>query len=173
MKAVFFIAIILSALTACKSQPSGPVAGKQAEKVEKSAAKPDAQAARPDEKRGESETYIYNPKGRRDPFLSIIERTKRERASEKKKKGGSPAEIYDLAEIRVIAIANDSKKYYAMVQFPDMKYFTITEGMALGLYGGRVIKINSDGVLIREHVKNYKGEVKPKDTILKLRKEEE
>lgn len=173
MKAVFFIVIILSMLTACKSRPSGPVVEKQAEKVEKAAAKPDAQSEKSDEKKGESETYIYNPKGRRDPFLSIIERTKRVRASEKKKKGGSPAEIYDLTEIRVIAIANDSKKYYAMVQFPDMKYFTITEGMALGLYGGQVIKINPDGVLIREHVKNYKGEIKPKDTILKLRKEEE
>jgi hypothetical protein len=45
--------------------------------------------------------------------------------------------------------------------------------MTLGLFGGKVIKIDPVGVVIREQVKNYRGEVEPKDTILKLRKEEE
>jgi len=43
----------------------------------------------------------------------------------------------------------------------------------LGLYGGRVHEITKDSVIITEQIKDYKGQLKTKDTILKLRKEEE
>lgn len=121
----------------------------------------------------ESETYLYTPQGRRDPFLSIIEATKKEREAERKRRKVRPAEAYDAADINVIAIARDKEEYYAMVQLPDKKYFTVKEGMTLGLYGGKVTKINAQGVILREYIKNYKGELLAKDTILKLRKEGE
>lgn len=127
----------------------------------------------PGEKKVKTETYLYSPQGRRDPFLSIIEATKKEREAERKKRKVRPAEVYDAADINVIAIAGDKEGYYAMVQLPDKKYFTIKEGMTLGLYGGKVTKITAQGVILREYVKNYKGELQPKDTILKLRKEGE
>jgi Tfp pilus assembly protein PilP len=71
-----------------------------------------------------------------------------------------------------MAIAKDKNNYYAMIQLPDRKYFTIREGMTLGLYGGRVIKIDATGVVVREMIKDFKGVIQPRDTILKLRKEE-
>jgi Tfp pilus assembly protein PilP len=43
--------------------------------------------------------------------------------------------------------------------------------MKLGLYEGKVQKITKDMVVIREYVKDYRGEIKPRDSILKLRKE--
>ena len=55
---------------------------------------------------------------------------------------------------------------------PDKKTYTISEGMTLGLQGGKVYKINKDTVVIREYVKDYKGEIKPRDSILKLHKGE-
>jgi Tfp pilus assembly protein PilP len=54
---------------------------------------------------------------------------------------------------------------------PDKKSYTITEGTKLGLYEGKVQKITKDMVVIREYVKDYRGEIKPRDLILKLRKE--
>jgi Tfp pilus assembly protein PilP len=45
--------------------------------------------------------------------------------------------------------------------------------MTLGLYGGKVKEITENSVLIREQVKDYRGKLRIKDTILKLRKEEE
>jgi Tfp pilus assembly protein PilP len=60
-----------------------------------------------------------------------------------------------------------------MVTLPDKKSFTIRKGMTLGIYGGKVTAINRDSVVITEHVKDYKGQVRTKDTILKLRKEED
>ena len=128
--------------------------------------------AKPEKPKVETDTYLYDPAGRRDPFLSIIEAAKKDRETEKKKKGIKPSESYDVNEIKVIAIATDKKNRYAMMLFPDNKYFTVREGMTLGRYGGKVTRITEEGVSVREYIKDYKGMTQPKDTILKLRKEE-
>jgi Tfp pilus assembly protein PilP len=56
---------------------------------------------------------------------------------------------------------------------PDKKSYTITEGMTLGLQGGKVVKITKDSVVIREYIRDYRGEMKPRESILKLHKGEE
>ena len=60
-----------------------------------------------------------------------------------------------------------------MITMPDKKSYTIKKGMTLGLNNGKVIDIKKDSVFIREQILDYKGQAKSKDTILKLRKEEE
>ena len=45
--------------------------------------------------------------------------------------------------------------------------------MTLGLHGGKVSEVTRDAVIITEQIKDYKGQLKTKDTILKLRKEGE
>lgn len=168
--------VLIAALISCKKeaplQANKPVG--EAQKVQKAAPQKEEPAApKAEEKKDKFEAYLYDPKGRRDPFLSIIEATKKEQEAEKKKRGLKPSESYDIADIKVLAIAWDKKGYYAMIELPDKKYFTLKEGMTIGLHDGKVTKINSTSVLIREFIKNYKGEVQPKDTILQLRKEEE
>ena len=118
----------------------------------------------------EKEVYAYEPKGRRDPFTSLVEVKS---TAKKLSKGASPIESFDVEEIKLIAIAWDRQQAYAMVTLPDNKSFTIRKGMTLGLYGGKVTEINRDSVVITEQVKDYKGQIKTKDTILKLRKEED
>lgn len=117
------------------------------------------------------EEYKYDPRGRRDPFLSLLETTKKKPV---KKKGASPFESYDIEEVKLLAIAwNKNNKYYALILLPDKKTYTITEGMTLGLQGGKVEKITRDTVVIRELMKDYRGEIKPRDSILRLHKGEE
>ena len=123
-----------------------------------------------EEPKVEKEIYVYDPKGRRDPFKSLVQVTK---SKAQRKKGASPIENFDVDEIKLIAIAWDSKQYYALITMPDKKSYTIRKGMTLGLNNGKVIDITSDSVLIREQIKDYKGQSKSKDTILKLRKEGE
>lgn len=174
-------------LLACQKEvqkPSAkPAAAPPAAKVQKPeaprTAAPQAPAAAaalvpaaPEGPKVETETYIYNPEGRRDPFLSIIEASKKDREAEKKRRALRPSEAFELNELKVTAIAWDRNRYFAMIQFPDRKYLTIREGMALGPYGGKVIRIDRTSVTVREQVKNYRGELQTKDTILKLRKEE-
>jgi type IV pilus assembly protein PilP len=120
-------------------------------------------------KKTETEEYKYNAGGRRDPFLSLIEITKEKPT---KKKGATPFESYSLDEIRLLAIASSNNKHYALVMLPDGKTYSITRGMTIGMQGGKVEKITKDSVWIREYVKDYRGELKPRDTILKLHKGE-
>jgi len=117
----------------------------------------------------EQEVYAYDAKGRRDPFMTLV---KIAQQKPERKKGATPVESYGLDVIRLLAIAWDKEKYYALIMLPDKKSYTIKEGMALGLYGGKVEKITKDTVVIREFIKDYRGNLKPKDTILKLREGE-
>jgi type IV pilus assembly protein PilP len=123
-----------------------------------------------EEERVEREAYAYDPKGRRDPFMSLIEVAKEK---PQRKKGATPVENYDVGEIKLSAIVWDSHQYYALIILPDNKSYTIRKGMTLGLYGGKVEAITINTVLIREQIKDYRGQFKTKDTILKLRKEGE
>lgn len=175
------LALILSLsllfFVACKKEaPKPPEPPKKAQaqpvKAPEPPKKAEALPPKPEEKKIEIEPYSYDPKGRRDPFLSIIEASKREKEAEKKKKSSKPSEMYDVGDIKIIAIAGDKDRHYAMVQLPDKKYFTVREGMTLGTFGGKVIRIDSGSVTIREYIRNYKGELQPKDTTLRLRKEE-
>jgi type IV pilus assembly protein PilP len=117
------------------------------------------------------ETYTYNPEGRRDPFLSIIMAAKR--AEEKKRpKGLVPLEDYDVSQIRLIAVIWGAEGYYALIGLPDGKHYTIREGVTLGLHGGKVQRITDDSLIVRELIRDYRGRLKPQDTVLRLRKEE-
>ncbi|MFZ2198175.1 MAG: pilus assembly protein PilP [Thermodesulfovibrionales bacterium] len=127
-------------------------------------------AVQKEEPKVEKEIYVYDAKDRRDPFMSLVQAAK---PKAQRKKGASPIEIFDVDEIKLIAIAWDSKQYYALITMPDSKSFTIRKGMTLGLNNGKVMDITKDSVLIQEQIKDYRGQTKSKDTILKLRKEEE
>ncbi len=137
-----------------------------AEKVKPSEVKEEKESA--EVKTGEPEEYKYDAKGRRDPFLSLVVSTK-----QKPKKGASPIESYGVDEIKLLAIASAKNKYYALVMLPDKKAYTITEGMTFGLQGGKIEKITKDSIIIREYIRDYKGDIKPRDSILKLHKGEE
>jgi Tfp pilus assembly protein PilP len=168
------ILFVLSLLTfGCQKEKPHPVIQKQTQKAQKPETAIETTAPLTHEtNKVETAPYFYEAKGRRDPFLSIIEAAKKDRAVDMKKKGAKPTESFDVADIRVIAIASDKQRFYAMVQLPDKKYFTVKEGMTLGLYGGKVMKIDAAGMVVREFMKDFRGEIKTKDTILKLRKEE-
>ena len=163
----FMVSLILPACG--DKQPAAP---KKPEATKPQSAAPVQQAAvQPAEIKVEREVYAYEPKDRRDPFSSLVE--VKQAGPRKALKGGSPVESFDVEEIKLIAIAWDPQQSYAMVTLPDNKSFTIRKGMILGLYGGKVTEITRDSVIITEQVKDYKGQIKTKDTILKLRKEEE
>ena len=176
MKVFSVIVLVTVGLFACGNEAAGPgrpALQQQAQKLQKTEpSQQPAPAVNAEQPKIEGETYLYDPQGRRDPFLSIIEISKKDRESENKKKGLKSSESYEVNEIKVLAIASQGKKYFAMIQLPDKKYFTVREGMNLGLFGGKVVKIDPEGIVVRESLKNYKGEMQPKDTILKLRKEE-
>lgn len=117
------------------------------------------------------ERYDYSSGGRRDPFLSIIESAKKAR-EKKRPKGLVPLEDYDLSQVNLIAIVWDEEMYRALVGLPNGKYYTLREGTSVGLHGGKVVRIARDRLVVREYIRDYKGNLRPEDTVLRLRKEE-
>lgn len=169
IKKIIYLFIAFSFITFIGCKKEQPMKKPVAEQPTKTVTQPESRV--PEEaKQVVPEGYAYDSKGKRDPFVSLIVVTKQKPI---KKKGASPIESYDVDEIRLLAIAWEKDKYYALIQLPDKKAYTITEGMTLGLMGGKVEKITKDTVLIREHVKDYRGDIKPRDSILKLHKGEE
>jgi Tfp pilus assembly protein PilP len=166
---LLLIIVLLLPFGACKKEQ--PVVKKpMAEKVKPVEAKTVTTKESEEVSAVTKEEYIYDSKGRRDPFMSLVVITKQKPL---KKKGATPIESFSIDEIKLLAIAWDKSKYYALIMLPDKKTFTITEGMTLGLEGGKVEKITENEVIIREYVKDYRGNIKPKDTVLKLHKGEE
>jgi type IV pilus assembly protein PilP len=167
-KLTYFIILLLFVGIGCKDKV---VPGKGPDAQKTATAGPAASATVQQEgPKVEKEVYVYDPKGRRDPFLSLVQVSK---PRLERKKGASPIENYDVDDIKLIAIVWDNQQYYAMITLPDKKSYTIRKGMTLGLYNGKVSEITKDTVLISEQVKDYRGQTKTKDTTLRLRKEEE
>ncbi len=161
---------VLSQQPAVSEQPQAPKP--QEKPAEKAIAKPGdkpagkAQGAKDTAKPGTY--YEYIAASRRDPFVPLIVK-----AEAKSAKGLTPIESYEVAEFKLMAVLWDNSKYYAVITLPDGKSYTVREGTKLGLHGGKIYKITKDSVIIREQVRDYRGVLGSKDTVLKLRREEE
>ncbi|MEK7736093.1 MAG: pilus assembly protein PilP, partial [Nitrospirota bacterium] len=114
------------------------------------------------------EITTYDKRGKRDPFVSLVVT-----AAEKPKKGQTPLENYDISAIKILGIVWNEKGNFATVVLPDGKAYTLREGMTIGIHEGKIQKINKNHIVIIERIKDYKGQLKSKETILKLREGEE
>jgi Tfp pilus assembly protein PilP len=112
--------------------------------------------------------YEYSGIGRRDPFTSLIQKK-----SNEKVKGAAALEAYDTSEMKLIAVLWEKKKYYAVLALPDGKAYTVFENDKVGKSSGFVKQITNDMIIISEKVKDARGRISPKDSVLKLRSEEE
>ncbi|MBF0557900.1 MAG: pilus assembly protein PilP [Nitrospirae bacterium] len=112
--------------------------------------------------------YEYSSRGRRDPFASLLVQVETE-----KRKGAPPLESYDVTSFKLTAILWNKSGFYALFLSPDGKNFTLREGTIIGLHSGKVYKIAPDSVIIREFLKDYRGIVRPQDSVFKLRRGEE
>ncbi|MBM4136574.1 MAG: pilus assembly protein PilP [Nitrospira sp.] len=167
LQLAILIIFLIIPLTGCKKEQ--PV-GKKPVVQQVQPAQPEPKVEQPAEvKKVEEEIYTYETRGRRDPFLSIVLVSKQKPS---KKKGASPVESYGVDTIELLAIAWDKNKRYALITLPDKKSYTISEGMTLGLHDGKVQQITKNTVVIREYIKDYRGDIKPVDIVLKLRREE-
>jgi Tfp pilus assembly protein PilP len=158
------IVICIFILQACTGKgPSKQAAPqKQSQTVVKPT--PEIQEAKLDEEK----VYIYAKKGKRDPFVPLVVKAK-----ETVLKLQSPLESYDVGAIKILGIIQSDKLRLAEAMLPDGKAYTLKEGMTIGIHGGKINKITKDSVVVSEQVKDYKGQLKTKETILRLREEED
>jgi Tfp pilus assembly protein PilP len=172
-KTLFIVLLLPGAIifSGCSGKPASPpqksVKAKAAGTGNAAPAMP--QVAEVKKKEDESAGYVYEQRGRRDPFSSLVV------ISKDKKKDDSKIgtlEGYDMSEFVLGAIANKGHKYFALLVAPDNRSFTVEKGSVVGLNRGKVKEITDDKVVMVEYVKNYKGELKPRQIILEFHKGE-
>lgn len=111
--------------------------------------------------------YVYDPTGKRDPFQPFIA------AQTPVKPVGenipiTPLQKYDLSQLKLVAIIVGAGEGSAMVEDSEGKGYIIKKGVYVGTNFGKVKTVLKDRVIIEERYKDYTGQVKEKEIILKL-----
>jgi type IV pilus assembly protein PilP len=121
---------------------------------------------------GETEGgYVYEPRGRRDPFLPLVETRKKVKDSSKKKAPTvlGTLESYDIPDFKLIAVIKKGKgQYVGMLLSADSKSFIVKKGTVIGLHKGKVTDIQLDKVIVTEYSEDYKGIRRPRQSVLEL-----
>lgn len=168
---IITVLIVISAFWGCQGKPPSPPAKtvKPQGQVSPSAQPEVKQLQAPTQETMQEEGYVYQPRDRRDPFVSLIVPTLK---SQKKGAGKiGTLESYDISEFRLLAIVEKGEKYFALLATPDNRAFTVSKGAIVGYNKGRVEEITKNKVLIVEYSKDYKGDIHPKQITLEFLKE--
>lgn len=120
-----------------------------------------------DESEQKAVGFIYDPRGKTDPFKSFI--AKREEIAKKKKKvkPRTYLETVDLSQLDLILILIGPEGKRAMVRDSKGIGHVIKEGTDIGTSGGVVYKIKEGEVIIREEYKDFRGRTQHKDIVKK------
>ncbi len=168
---IFIVGIVISLCWfGCNQLP--PSLGKK--KEQKASAKPPPQPAPqqavPSSAAPTQEVerdYVYDPTGKRDPFQPFIA------AQTPIKPVGeeipiTPLQKYDLSQLKLVAIIVGAGEGSAMVEDSEGKGYIIKKGVYVGTNFGKVKTVLKDRVVIEERYKDYTGQVKEKEIILRL-----
>ena len=103
--------------------------------------------------------YVYDPRGKTDPFKSFIAEEE-EIAEKERRKPRTYLETLDLTQLELIAIVVGAKERWAMVRDAKGIGYVIRKGTAIGLYEGVVYDIQEEKVVVHEKFRDYKGRKK-------------
>lgn len=126
----------------------------------------------------ETGVYRYAVEGKPDPFTPFIDIAEEREKTGKTGSGEThretvplaPLQKFGLDELRLTGIIWSSNKKIAVVQTPDGKRHTLRRGTPLGINGGKVATILSDGVVVVEKIKDLSGNVRTERVVLALKK---
>jgi type IV pilus assembly protein PilP len=112
--------------------------------------------------------YVYDPTGKRDPFQPFIA------AQAAVKPVGedvpaTPLQKYDLSQLKLVAIMVGTGEGRAMLEDSEGKGYIIKRGVYVGTNYGKVKAVLKDRVIIEERYKDYTGQVKEKEIVIRLR----
>lgn len=113
--------------------------------------------------------YAYSPIGKRDPFRSFFEEFQQEAADEDL----TALQLYEVDQLRLVAVITGRATPYAMVVDPNQTGHTLTRGTLIGKNWGRVASITEECVIIKEEYRDYTGRKVTNTISMCLPKEDE
>lgn len=111
--------------------------------------------------------YVYDPTGKRDPFQPFIA-TQTPVMPVDEEVPITPLQKYDLSQLKLVAIMVGTGDGKAMVEDSEGKGYIVEKGVYVGRNFGKVKTILKDRVIIEERYKDYMGQVKTKEIVLRL-----
>lgn len=120
----------------------------------------------------------YDPKGRVDPFVSLIQ-TKEEKSEtpltleEKPERMLTPLEKLELDQIRLVAVVLMKNRKLAMVEEATGKGYEVKIGTYMGKNSGQVSEIHPNSIIVKDYVKDFKGNRLERLQEIKLHKKED
>ena len=150
----------------CSKEPEAPqpVVKRQAPKPEAKA--PAAPAAEAQVKKAEA-APLYDPRGRRDPFVSFIKVEERRKAGIDAK-ALPPLQRYDLGELKFVGVIWTKKGPLGLVEDAEGKGYSVTVGTRIGRSGGVVSRITEKEILVKEEFVGNRGEKVVKESGIQL-----
>lgn len=120
------------------------------------------------------EKYIYDPKGKPDPFRPLIVEkpeaapAKRKASAEAALEAATPLERMDLGQLKLVAVIWNISNPKAMVEDDTGKGYILSIRTPIGKNRGKVTQINSSGVQVTERFEDSTGKFKSRQVTLKL-----
>jgi type IV pilus assembly protein PilP len=116
----------------------------------------------------------YEPKSQLDPFMPLIQEKPAEpseiRKPDKPRRMLTPLEKMSLSQIKLVAVVMGEDLKLAMVEEATGKGYEVRIGTYMGKNEGQVVDIQSDRIIVREIVTDFKGVVTERFQELKLHK---
>jgi type IV pilus assembly protein PilP len=120
--------------------------------------------------------YHYDPQGRRDPMEPLVKEQPPEQlvpVEDTLKRPLGPLERYDISALKLVAIMWGDLGRRALVKAPDGKGYFVAVNTYMGKYGGKVVAVEKDKVVIEERYKNLQEQIIPKTLTIPLRRKNE
>jgi type IV pilus assembly protein PilP len=110
----------------------------------------------------------YDPSGRRDPFLPMIQ------LSQQTEQDATlpPLQRVGLTELSLIGVLWGNYGYMAMVQTPDGKGYSIRRGTRIGPNNGVVSSITERGIIVQERFTDVYGNKQEREYVKLLHPKE-
>lgn len=116
----------------------------------------------------------YEPASSLDPFMPLIQEKPVVPSAppepDKPQRILTPLEKMSLSQIKLVAVVQGENLNVAMVEEASGKGYEVRIGTYIGRNGGRVVDIESDRIVVREMVTDFKGVVNERFQELKLHK---
>jgi type IV pilus assembly protein PilP len=108
--------------------------------------------------------YVYNPSGKRDPFLhyGFFGQANPEDCD-------NPITCVSLTKLKLALVIDTGTGKRAMVETPDGRGYTVLVGSKIGAKGGEIVEIQDDKLLILEQKEDLAGNITNTTHELKLR----
>ncbi len=118
----------------------------------------------------ETSPYVYNPAGKRDPFLPLfMMQAKRKKEAVAPK---TPLQRYELGQLKLVGVIWQMDEPKALVEDSAGLGFVVTQGTLIGSEGGVVKRIEPDRVVVEEEILDFYGKPRKREIPLVLVPEE-